>query len=61
MAVHVARWHSWVPQGVAPSTRGRHLLVSSFLAITTKASANVPIVLFVWSINLFFWDRYPNA
>lgn len=61
MVVRGAGWHSWVPQGVAPSTHGGHLLVSSFLAITRKASAKVPIVLFVWSINLVFWDKYPNV
>lgn len=50
----VAGWHSWIPQGVAPSTHGGHLLLSSFLAITRKASVNVPRVVCVWSINFRF-------
>lgn len=43
-----------IPQRVSPSAPGGHLLVSSFLAITRRASVNVPIVVFVWSINLRF-------
>lgn len=43
-----------VPRGAASPTHGGHLFVSSFLAITRKASVNVPIVFFVWSINFCF-------
>lgn len=43
-----------IPQRVSPSAPGGHLLVSSFLAITRRASVNVPIVVFVWSINFRF-------
>lgn len=50
-----------VPWGAAPPTHGGHLFVSSFLAITRKASVNVPIVFFCVEYKfLFFWDKYPN-
>lgn len=40
----VVGWHSQISQGVSPSAQGGHLPVSGFLAITRRASVNVPIV-----------------
>lgn len=57
-----AGWHSWVPQGVAPSTHGGHLLVSSFfdyyMESLRKRSHSGLCVEYKFS---FFWDKYPNV